>query len=313
MADRQKQPRLRHLTESQQLSKGLIGTLFADADSFRRKPVSNVLDGKILEVLFYESSTRTRHSFESAMLRLGGRYIGTENARKFSSAVKGESLEDTIRVVSGYSDCIVLRHNKTGAASRAAAVSTVPLINAGDGKGQHPTQALLDIYTIQKELGRLDNFKIACVGDLASGRTVRSLCYLLGKFDNNIEIIFISPKNLRIGEDIKDYLRRNKINFREETDMNAILPYVDIAYMTRIQKERISPANYKKARGKYVINMKNFGLLRPEARLMHPLPHKEEIALPSKIVDNDPRVAYIRQAHNGLYTRMALLSHMLRD
>ena len=247
------------------------------------------------------------------MLRLGGQISSTENAELFSSAVKGESLEDTIRVLSGMFDCIVLRHKETGAANRAAAVSRVPIINAGDGKGQHPTQALLDIYTIQKELGRLSNFKIACVGDLASGRTVRSLCYLLGKFYDNIEIIFISPENLRIGKDIKDYLSRHNITFREERNMNAVLPEVDLVYMTRIQKERISAADYKKARGMYVINMENFGLLKPEARLLHPLPHVEEIDLPSKIVDNDLRVAYIRQSDNGLYIRMALLSHMLRD
>lgn len=172
--------KLKHFVESQQLTKDLINSLFTQADSFKSNPQSDVLNGKILAALFYEPSTRTRFSFESAMLRLGGSFISTENAREFSSAAKGESLEDTVRVVSEYAHGIVIRHPEEGSAKRAAAVSKVPVINAGDGKGQHPTQALLDLYTIQKELGRLDDFKIACVGDLAFGRTTRSLCYLLG-------------------------------------------------------------------------------------------------------------------------------------
>jgi aspartate carbamoyltransferase catalytic subunit len=301
---------LAHLVESQQLTRELISSLFADADSFRSNPRSNVLDKKILATLFYEPSTRTRFSFESAMLHLGGGVISTENAKEFSSASKGESLEDTVRIVAGYVDAIVIRHYEEGASRRAAAVSKVPVINAGDGKGQHPTQALLDVYTIQREIGRLDNFKIACVGDLASGRTIRSLSYILGKFDG-VEMTFISPENLRIGDDIKSYLKQRKVAFREESDMNLVLPEVDVVYMTRIQKERISTDDYDKARGKYVISTKNLDLLKPEARIMHPLPHVEEISLPIEIEQNDKRIAYFRQAENGLYIRMALLNHML--
>lgn len=170
--------KLKHFVSSQQLDRELITILFRDADAFRSNSISTVLNRKILATFFYEESTRTRLSFEAAMLKLGGSVISTASA-KFSSVAKGEGLEPTIRVLSGIADGIVLRHFEEGAAERAAAISRVPIINAGDGKGQHPTQALLDIYTIQRELGRLDNFKIAFVGDLASGRTVRSLCYLL--------------------------------------------------------------------------------------------------------------------------------------
>jgi len=298
-----------HLIESQQLDKNRLMKLFKRADELRSSP-TNSLEGKILTTLFYEPSTRTRLSFEAAMLRMGGQVIGTENAKEFSSVAKGESLEDSIRVIAGYSDVIVMRHSETGSAKKAAGVSPVPLINGGDGKGQHPTQALLDAYTIYREFGRLDNLKVAMVGDLASGRTVRSLCYLLGKFAG-IEIIFVSPENLRIGEDIKEYLQRHSIQFQEKDNLEEVLPEVDIVYMTRIQKERISLEDYKKAKGKFVINPSNISLLRKESRVMHPLPHMEEIDLPTEIEDSDERIAYFRQAENGLYIRMALLEEII--
>ncbi|MDE1865629.1 MAG: aspartate carbamoyltransferase [Candidatus Micrarchaeota archaeon] len=303
--------RLKHFVESQQLDEKLIYNLFRGADSFRQNPRSNLnLDGKTVAMLFYEPSTRTRFSFESAAMGLGAKIIGTEDAKKFSSTAKGESLEDTIMVVGGYCDGIVLRHDQNGAAARAAEISDVPIINAGDGKGQHPTQALLDAYTIYRELGSLNNIKLAFVGDLASGRTVRSLCYLMGKF-SGIDITFVSPENLRIGQDIQDYLRRNGAQFREDANLERVLPQVDIVYMTRIQRERISAEEYDRAHGKYAIDENNFRLIRRDGRLMHPLPHLEEIDLPVELVKNDKRVAYIRQAHNGLFIRMALLAHML--
>ncbi len=183
---------IKHILESQQFTPEILFSLFKRADELRKKGCDDCLKGKILATLFYEPSTRTRLSFESAMLRLGGGIISTENAKEFSSAVKGESLADTIRIVAAYSDGIVIRHYETGAALEASKVSSVPIINAGDGKGQHPTQALLDVYTIFREFGRLNNLKIAMVGDLASGRTARSLCYLLAKFSGN-KIIFVSP------------------------------------------------------------------------------------------------------------------------
>jgi len=244
------------------------------------------------------------------MLKLGGQVMGTENAKEFSSIAKGESLEDSIRVIAGYSDAIVMRHSETGSAEKAALVSSAPIINGGDGKGQHPTQALLDIYTLYRELGRIENIKIAMVGDLASGRTVRSLCYLLGKFPG-IEITFVSPENLKISYDIKEYLNKHQVPFREETDLGKILPEIDAVYMTRIQKERISQEDYQNAKGKYVINETNLQLIKPDAIVMHPLPHIEEINLPIELEKNDKRIAYFRQAENGLYIRMALLEEIM--
>ncbi|MFA5856495.1 MAG: aspartate carbamoyltransferase [Candidatus Pacearchaeota archaeon] len=302
---------INHILESQQFSPDILYSLFKKADELRNG-CKSCLSGKIIATLFYEPSTRTRLSFESAMLKLGGTVISTENAKEFSSAVKGESLADTIRIVAAYCDCIILRHYETGAALVASKVSKVPIINAGDGKGQHPSQALLDCYTIYREFGRLENLKIAMVGDLASGRTVRSLCYILGKFSNN-EIIFVSPENLKMGEDIKDYLKKKGVSIREETDLNKILPEVDVVYMTRIQKERISLQDYEKAKGKYVINEKNLGLINNASIIMHPLPHIEEIVLSLEVEENDKRVGYFRQAENGLYIRMALLDHILNS
>lgn len=306
--------KLIHCIESQQFSKDILFKLFLKADELRKgnaKEINEkILKGKILASLFYEPSTRTRLSFESAMLKLGGKVIGTENAHEFSSAVKGESLEDTARVISPYCDIIVLRHNEEGSAKLFSEVSSVPVINAGDGKGQHPTQALLDVYTIYREFGKIDGLKIAMVGDLASGRTVRSLCYLLAKFED-IEIIFVSPENLRIGEDIKEYLRKYNIRFIEEGDLNRVLSEADVVYMTRIQKERISLEDYEKAKGKFVINKTNINLLKENSIIIHPLPHVEEIDLPIEIEKNDKRIAYFRQAENGLYIRMALLVYML--
>jgi aspartate carbamoyltransferase catalytic subunit len=303
---------LKHLIESQQLSPDVLFFLFKKADELRQGN-SDKLKGKVLATLFYEPSTRTRLSFESAMLKLGGSVISTENAREFSSAIKGESLEDSIRIVAAYSDCIVMRHYEEGAAKIAAEISDVPLINAGDGKGQHPTQALLDIYTIFKEIGRLHDFKIAMVGDLASGRTVRSLCYLLGKFPDNVEIIFVSPENLKIKNDIKEYLNKHEIKFSEKNNLEKVLPEVDVVYMTRIQKERISEEDFEKARGKFSINTDNLKLVKENTRIMHPLPHVEEINLPVEIEKTDKRIAYFRQAENGLYMRMALLCLLLGD
>src|SRR5213082_3726165 len=199
--------RLRHVVESQQFSRALLEELFLRSDEIKREPHHFIgrLAGQVMAALFYEPSTRTRLSFEAAMLRLGGRTMGTDNAREFSSAAKGETLEDTIRIVSGYADVIVLRHNEEGAARRAASVSSVPVINAGDGPGQHPTQALLDLYTIRDELGHVDGIRIAMVGDLANGRTVRSLTYLLSKF-RDIRVWFVAPPAVAMRADLKAHL-----------------------------------------------------------------------------------------------------------
>ncbi len=299
----------KHLIKSQQFTKEHLFNLFNRADELRISP-SDSLNGKVLTTLFYEPSTRTRLSFESAMLKMGGQIMGTENAREFSSASKGESLADTIRVIATYSDAIVMRHNKEGSVEKASEVSDVPIINGGDGKGQHPTQALLDTYTIYREIGKLDNIKIAMVGDLASGRTVRSLCYLLGKF-SGVKIVFVSPVNLKISQEIKDYLEKHNIEFSEEDDLEKVLPAVDVVYMTRIQKERISQEDYEEAKGKFVINDANLEFISKGAIIMHPLPHVEEIDISIDKEQNDSRVAYFRQAENGLYIRMALLEELL--
>jgi len=301
------------LIESQQFSKEKLFDLFAKADDIRKNPgfYRGALSGKIIATLFYEPSTRTRLSFETAMMKLGGNVISTENAKEFSSAIKGESMEDTARVLGTYCDGIVMRHYEEGSALKASKVSPVPVINAGDGKGQHPTQALLDTYTIYREIGRLDNLKVALVGDLSSGRTVRSLCYLLGKFSGN-EVIFVSPENLKMRDDIKEYLTKHKTKWREENDLAKVLPEADIIYMTRIQKERISAEDYEKAKGKYVINPETLALVRNEARIMHPLPHVEEINLPIEVEQKDKRIAYFSQAENGLYARMALLLDLIK-
>lgn len=301
--------KLLSLIEAQQLDVSNIFFLFSRAEEFR-KGIIKPLNGKILTTLFYEASTRTRLSFEAAMLKLGGGVISTENAKEFSSAIKGESLEDTARVVSKYSDIIVVRHYEEGSAKKMAQVSSVPVINAGDGAGQHPTQALLDLYTIWREIGRIENFTIALVGDLKYGRTVRSLCYLLGKF-HGVKVIFVSPEVLGIKEDIKDYLQRQNVKFEEETDFYKAIPQADIIYMTRIQKERLQNGEYEKIKSLYSINQESLAYIRKDARVLHPLPHTEEINLSIEVEQTDSRVAYFRQVENGLYIRMALISYLL--
>jgi aspartate carbamoyltransferase catalytic subunit len=301
--------KLSYLIESQQLNKDLLFDLFDRADFLRNNPQQS-LKGKVLATLFYEPSTRTRLSFEAAMEKLGGSVVSTENAKEFSSATKGESLEDSIRVVSSYVDCVVMRHFEDNAAQKAVSVSKKPFINAGSGRGQHPTQALLDLYTIYRELGKVEGIVVAMVGDLANGRTVRSLSYLLGKFSNN-KIIFVSPEKLKIGDDIKEYLKKHNVDFIEENDLGKVLPLADIIYMTRIQKERMSLEDYEVSKGKYVINSSNLSLVKESSRILHPLPHVEEIDLPITLEETDKRIAYFRQAENGLYARMALLEHLL--
>lgn len=264
---------------------------------------------KILSTIFYEPSTRTRLSFESAMIRLGGDVISTEDAPVFSSVTKGESLVDTIRVIASYADVIVLRHYEEGSSKIAAEVSPVPIINAGDGTGQHPTQALLDMFTIQKELGRIDNLEVGLVGDLLYGRTVHSLAYLLAQ-QQGIKLYFISPEEIKMPRDVISYLEEEqKVSFEETTDLKEVASKVDILYVTRIQKERFrNVEDYTKMKGVYVIDNEILSLMKTEARIMHPLPRVDEIALE---VDIDPRAAYFRQVDNGLYVRMALLKMIL--
>lgn len=302
-----------HVLSAHQFDRAQLDQLFKMADIMEynaKNGGTNLLAGKIMAALFFEPSTRTRFSFESAMLRQGGKVISTENAAQFSSAIKGETLEDSIRVISSYADVIVMRHNEVGAAKQAAKVATVPVINAGDGSGEHPTQSLLDIYTIQKEIGRIDGIHIAMVGDLTYGRTVHSLSYLLAKYDN-VTIHFVAPEVCPIPDKVKQFLDERGVTYFEDTDLQKVAAQVDVLYMTRIQKERFpDEASYKKAAGQYLINNELLGLMKQDAIILHPLPRAGEI-LPE--VDEDPRAAYFRQATNGVYIRMALLAYCLEQ
>lgn len=302
---------LYHVIGAKQFDRVTLDKLFEAAGRMEKVVLeggSTKFANKILTTLFFEASTRTRLSFESAMHRLGGRVIGTENAAQFSSAIKGETLEDTIRIVSGYSDLIVMRHTEIGAAQQAAAVAAVPVINAGDGAGEHPTQALLDLLSIQKEIGRIDGIRIAMIGDLANGRTVHSLSYMLANY-KNVHIDYVAPDNVRIPIEVKRYLVEKGVPYEESTDMLKVAATADVVYQTRIQKERfLSVEEYEKAAGKYTIDHVVLDAMRSDAIILHPLPRAGEI---EASVDNDPRAAYFRQAQNGLYLRMALIEKCL--
>jgi aspartate carbamoyltransferase catalytic subunit len=306
---------LQHVVESQQFDRNLLELVFNTADMMKadlqgERKLAKFLDGKIMASLFYEPSTRTRFSFESAMRRLGGNVITTENAREFSSAAKGESLADSTRIINGYADVIVMRHNEAGSAVRASEISRIPIINAGDGAGQHPTQALLDVYTIADTFPGMSGLKIALVGDLRYGRTVRSLSYLLSKYDD-MDLIFVSPPVCRMEQDIKKYLDKYQVPWREEEDLAAVVSEVDCIYMTRVQKERFHSAeDYQAAASKYILTPDLVGRMRPDSIIMHPLPRVDEI--PPE-VDSAPQARYFEQAQNGLYIRMALLYLLLND
>ena len=306
---------LQHVVESQQFDRNLLELVFNTADIMKadlqgERKLAKFLDGKIMASLFYEPSTRTRFSFESAMRRLGGEVITTENAREFSSAAKGESLADSTRIINGYADVIVMRHNEAGSAVRAAEISRIPIINAGDGAGQHPTQALLDVYTIADSFPGMSSLRIALVGDLRYGRTVRSLSYLLTKYDD-IDLIFVAPPVCKMEQDIKKYLDKYQVPWREEDDLAAVISEVDCIYMTRVQKERFHSAeDYQTAASKYILTPELVGKMKPDSIIMHPLPRVDEI--PPE-VDSAPQARYFEQAQNGLYIRMALLYLLLND
>lgn len=259
--------------------------------------------GKQVCTLFYEPSTRTRLSFETAALKLGMGVVSTENAAGFSSAAKGETIEDTINVLNTYGlTAVVMRHTEKGAAAKAASVSKVPIVNAGDGTGEHPTQALLDAYTIQKQFGRLDNLRVVMGGDLKYGRTVRSLCQLLALYPGN-HISFVSIPELQMGDDIKDLLKKSGTTFGETENVADVFPDTDVVYWTRLQKERLeNPGSL--GSGGFTLTKENVELLPKEAIILHPLPRVDEITID---VDSDPRAKYFEQAGNGLYIRMALL------
>lgn len=270
----------------------------------KRRRLNNMA-GKIMSTLFYEPSTRTRMSFESAMQRLGGSVISMAEP-KASSAAKGETLADSIRMFSSYSDIIVIRHPLDGAARLAAKFSSVPVINGGDGSGQHPTQTLLDLYTIYRQFSKIDDLNITILGDLRYGRTVHSLVMALSRFDVNITLV--SPPILRIPEYIKTRLD-GKVKIREETDLSASLSDCDVLYVTRIQKERFSDMNeYNSVIGSYSVDVADVEKMKKSSIILHPLPRVDEI---KSSVDYDPRSAYFRQAANGVPVRMAIISLIL--
>ena len=273
-----------------------------------RKKVPQALSGKVVACLFFEPSTRTRLSFETAVLRLGGNVIDMENGSLSSSFVKGETVSDTIKIVSNYADLIVMRHPQDGASDIAAKASSVPIINAGDGGNQHPTQALLDLYTIKKEKGKLENLNIAMVGDLLYGRTIHSTLTLLSQYKNN-KFYFVAPKRLALPKKYKDLLKKKNNEFVETEKLPDVLKTADVIYVTRVQKERFSSAaEYEKLKLAYVFGPKELKQLKKDAVILHALPRVGEI---DPAVDADPRAAYFRQAKNGLYIRMALLQMLL--
>jgi len=302
--------RLQHVIESQQFSVPDLLELFGRTRQMERieqRGGTRDYENRIMATLFYKPSTRTRFSFEAAMYRLGGRVLSTESAKAFSSVIEGEQLEDTIRIISNYCDMIVLRHNEEGGAKRAAAVSPVPVINAGDGAGgQHPTQALLDLYTIYNECNTLNGLSVALIGALDTGRTVRSLAYLLSKFER-VKLYFLAPPELQIKQDIIDHLKEHDVWFQLSSDPEEVLPQVNVVYQTRIDRERLKRQDVSLAQ--YNINPAMLRKMKSDAIIMHPLPRSVEI---DEAVDHDPRAAYFRQTRNGLYVRMALLT-MLFD
>ncbi|MDH5754680.1 MAG: aspartate carbamoyltransferase [Candidatus Bathyarchaeota archaeon] len=266
---------------------------------------SDMLRGRILATLFFEPSTRTRLSFEAAMHKLGGSTIGFAEA-EIASVKKGENLADTVRVVENYADVIALRHPLEGASRLAAEFAKVPIINGGSGAEEHPTQALLDLYTIMKEKGKIDGLKIALIGDLRYGRTVHSLAYALSLY--NIELYLVSPESLKMRREVLRTIKE-RISVTEKTDLEKIVPLVDVLYVTRIQKERFpDPAEYAKVKGSYKIDMETLSKAQEDLIILHPLPRVDEIAAE---VDNTSHARYFQQVWNGIVVRMALLALIL--
>ncbi len=293
-----------------QFDRSNLDYIFTVADEMRilveRFGSADLLHGKILANLFYEPSTRTSSSFMAAMQRLGGQVIPI-NGVQYSSVSKGESLPDTVRTLECYSDIIVIRHPEMGAAATAARYASKPVINAGDGPGEHPTQALLDLFTIQEALHQVNGLKVAMVGDLKYGRTVHSLTKLLLNYEVSFD--FVSPDFLRMPEDVLEQVRKSGHAFRETENVHEVIGNADVLYVTRVQKERFGDLEeYERVKDFYVVDEALMARAKPQMIVMHPLPRVGEIAY---TVDNDPRAAYFRQMRNGMYVRMALLAAVL--
>ena len=298
---------MKHLVSINQLDSSEIIRLLDRAALFENCPNRKLLEGRIVATLFFEPSTRTRLSFETAVNRLGGRVIGFSDAATSSSS-KGESLKDTISMVANYADVIVMRHFLEGAALYASELDRTPIVNAGDGANQHPSQTLLDLYSIRKTQGTLFDRTIALVGDLKYGRTVHSLIEGMAHF--RPRFIFVSPPELRMPEECKDFCRLHGIPFTETTDFGPeVIQSVDILYMTRVQRERfIDPEEYERVKNVYVLNRSMLEGCRPTMRILHPLPRVGEIA---QDVDDTPQAYFVQQAQNGLYVRQSILCEVL--
>lgn len=276
------------------------------AAEFEKNPNQEILKGKLIATLFFEPSTRTRLSFESAVNRLGGRVVGFADASS-SSVTKGETLKDTIKMVTNYVDLIVMRHPLEGAARYASEVASVPVVNAGDGANQHPSQTLLDLYSIRKTQGKLEDLNIFMIGDLKYGRTVHSLLMALSHF--NPTFYFISPDELKMPREYLMFLEQHNIKYYEYKDFMPIISEADIVYMTRVQKERFSdPIEYEKTKNAYILRNSMLDKTRPNMKILHPLPRVNEIAAD---VDENPKAYYFTQALNGLYVRQAIISSIL--
>ena len=300
---------MRHLMNPLDFSVEELDTLFQLASDIEANPekYAHACEGKKLATCFYEPSTRTRLSFEAAMLNLGGKVLGFSDAGS-SSASKGESVSDTIRIISCYADICAMRHPKEGAPMVAASHSRIPVINAGDGGHQHPTQTLTDLLTIRSLKGRLGNFTIGLCGDLKFGRTVHSLINALIRYPN-IHFIFISPPELKVPDYITDMLSEKQIPYKEVIRLEDCMPELDLLYMTRVQKERFfNEEDYVRLKDFYVLNKEKLAAAKPDMLVLHPLPRVNEISVE---VDDDPRAVYFRQAQYGVYVRMALILTLL--
>ena len=298
---------MKHLVSISHCSAEDIMRILDRATLFERNPNRDFLQGRVVATLFFEPSTRTRLSFETAVCRLGGKVIGFSDAST-SSSTKGETLKDTIKIVSNYADAIVMRHYLEGAAQYATEVSPVPIINAGDGSNQHPSQTLLDLYSIRQTQDSLEQKTIVMVGDLKYGRTIHSLIEGMQPFSPRF--IFVAPKELALPEEYRSYCREHNIPFEEVTEFTSeVIAEADILYMTRVQRERFSdPEEYERVKNVYILDRELLRLAKPNLKILHPLPRVQEIA---QEVDDHPAAYYFRQALNGLYVRQSILSEVL--
>ena len=294
----------KNIIHTKQFNKDYLFKLFKLTKKLKTKKIKKTLKGKIVALLFYEPSTRTKFSFESAVIRLGGDIISTENASMFSSFVKKETIEDTMRMVNKYADALVIRCKDDLYPTKALSVAEIPVINAGSGTTQHPTQSLLDVYTIYEKFKKIDNLNIVFVGDLLRGRTINSLLYILAHYNNTFT--FVSIENSQISNEMKAFLKEKEISYTETNDLKDVIKNADVCYMTRVQEERFDNADeYEKAKGQFIMTGDLANTMKKESIILHPLPRVDEI---THDVDLNNRAWYFKQAENGLFVRMALLS-----